>query len=43
MISKSQNEIKTGLEMFKSDTSNNEQNRGVEILQDDNITMDNSE
>jgi hypothetical protein len=29
--------------MFKSETSNNEQNKGVGILQDDNITIDNSE
>jgi len=29
--------------MFKSETSNNEQSKGVEILQDDKITIDNSE
>jgi hypothetical protein len=43
MISKFQNKIKTVWEMFKSETSNNEQNKGVEILQYDNITIDNSE
>jgi hypothetical protein len=43
MISKSQNKIKTFWEIFKSTTSKNGQNKGLEILQDDNIIIDNSE
>jgi hypothetical protein len=38
IITKSQNEIKTIWETVKSETSNNELNKGVDIIQYDNIT-----